>query len=231
MCTSIAIDSASQRSLSQLGPSSAVSLKMTWLTTPHSGFSMKRIDRIVGIDGTAHGRMNSTDSHLIHGRAVTKKPDRNSATSILRLIATTRNTSVLTTDPAKIGSSNSCDVAFRMPREPQAVADRVHDEHQEHETYGASSIDAPHAARATRAFFGGSGCGPTASVCGSAIVDIGPRNVRWTRGRRAPPPCPSDVALARDLLDAGDHLVGRLLDRPLLARRRGSSPWPRRSRC
>src|SRR6188472_4012565 len=76
--TSIAIDSASHRSLSQLGPSSAVSLKISWLITPHSGLSMKRIDRIVGIDGTAHGRMNSTDSHLIHGRAVTKKPDRNS---------------------------------------------------------------------------------------------------------------------------------------------------------
>ena len=27
---------------------------------------MKRNDRMVGIDGTAHGRMNSNDSHLIH---------------------------------------------------------------------------------------------------------------------------------------------------------------------
>ncbi len=46
---------------------------------PHSGFSMKRIDRMVGIDGTAQGRMNSSDSHLIQVRAWTKKPDRNSA--------------------------------------------------------------------------------------------------------------------------------------------------------
>ena len=106
-CTSIAIDSASQRSLSQFGPSSPVSLKITWLMTPHSGFSMKRIDRIVGIDGTAHGRMNSTESHLIHGLAVTKNPDNSSAAIILRLIATTRKTSVLTTDSANTGSLTS----------------------------------------------------------------------------------------------------------------------------
>ena len=30
---------------------------------------MKRNDMMVGIDGTAHGRMNSTDSHLIQARA------------------------------------------------------------------------------------------------------------------------------------------------------------------
>ena len=68
---------------------------------------MNRIDRIVGIDGTAHGRMNNTESHLIHGRAVTKKPESASAIIILMLIATTRKMIVLTTDPAKIGSSMS----------------------------------------------------------------------------------------------------------------------------
>src|SRR5689334_25399637 len=106
-CTIIAIESASQRSLSQFGPSAAVSLKMSWLMTPHSGFSMKRIDRIVGIDGTAHGRMNSTDSHLIHVRVLTKKPDNISATTILMLMATMMKTSVLTTELSKIGSLNS----------------------------------------------------------------------------------------------------------------------------
>src|SRR5687768_7892753 len=60
MCTSIAIERPSQRSLSQFGPSSAVSRKITELMIPHSGLSMKRNERIVGIDGTAHGRMNST---------------------------------------------------------------------------------------------------------------------------------------------------------------------------
>ena len=53
-------------SFSQFGPSSKVSRKMSWLITPHSGLSMKRSDMMVGIDGTAQGRMNSTDSHLIH---------------------------------------------------------------------------------------------------------------------------------------------------------------------
>ena len=65
---------------------------------------MKRTDRMVGIEGTAHGRMNSTDSHLIHERDCTKKPDRNSATSILKLMPMTRKISVLTAARAKIGS-------------------------------------------------------------------------------------------------------------------------------
>ena len=73
---------------------------------PHSGFSMNRNDRIVGIDGTAHGRMNRSDSHLIHVRAWMKKPDSTSAISILTLIAMSRNASVLSTDRRKIGSSN-----------------------------------------------------------------------------------------------------------------------------
>ena len=40
---------------------------------------MNRNDRIVGMDGTAQGRMNSTASTRIHQRSCTKKPDRNSA--------------------------------------------------------------------------------------------------------------------------------------------------------
>src|SRR6476469_9833900 len=80
--TPIAMLSATVGSLSQFGPSSPVNLKMSWLTTPHSGLSMKRTDRMVGIDGTAQGKMNSTDSHLIQVRDCTKKPDRNNATSI-----------------------------------------------------------------------------------------------------------------------------------------------------
>src|SRR5487761_2533655 len=49
-CISIARPSASVGLLSQLGPSAPVSLKISVLTTPHSGLSMKRTDRIVGID-------------------------------------------------------------------------------------------------------------------------------------------------------------------------------------
>src|SRR6266576_7152626 len=78
-CTIMAIESASHGSLSQLGPSAPVNRKISELMSPHSGLSMNRIDRIVGIDGTAHGRMNSSDSHLIQVRAWMKNPDRISA--------------------------------------------------------------------------------------------------------------------------------------------------------
>src|SRR5215470_2497042 len=108
MCIRIAIANATEGSFNQLGPSSPVSEKITWLIRPHSGFSMKRTERIVGIEGTAHGRMNSSDSHLIQVRAWTKNPDRNSATIIFRLMPTTRKMSVLTTDRVKIGSSTRC---------------------------------------------------------------------------------------------------------------------------
>src|SRR3954468_10208140 len=104
MWTPIAMVSATVGSLSQFGPSSPVSLKMRLLTTPHSGLNMKRTDRMVGIDGTAQGRMNSTDSHLIQERDWMKKPERNSATSIFRLMPTRRKISVLTAARAKIGS-------------------------------------------------------------------------------------------------------------------------------
>ena len=108
MCTEIAIASAIAGSFSQFGPSKPVKRKIRELMIPHSGLSMKRIDRIVGIDGTAQGRMNTSDSHLIQVRACTKKPDRNSAMTILRLMPMMRNISVLTTDLAKTGSSTRC---------------------------------------------------------------------------------------------------------------------------
>src|SRR5450755_1965902 len=106
MWTRMASDSASCGLLSQFGPSAPVRRKIVELTMPHSGLSMKRNDRIVGIEGTAHGRMKSSDSALIHQRVRTKKPDRKSATAIFRLMPTTRKISVLTTDRAKTGSSN-----------------------------------------------------------------------------------------------------------------------------
>src|SRR6202048_2481218 len=104
MCMPIAMVSATVGSFSQFGPSSPVNLKISWLITPHSGLSMKRTDRMVGIDGTAQGRMKSTDSHLIQERSWIKKPDRNSATSIFRLMPTSRKNSVLTAARANTGS-------------------------------------------------------------------------------------------------------------------------------
>src|ERR1700761_8219543 len=107
MCTPIAMASATEGSFSQFGPSSPVNLKINWFSMPHSGLSMNRIDRMVGIDGTAQGRMNSTDSHLIQARCSTKKPDRNSAITILMLMPINRKISVLTAARAKMGSLNS----------------------------------------------------------------------------------------------------------------------------
>src|SRR3569832_108012 len=106
-CMTIENVSARAGSFSQFGPSAPVSRKMVLLITPHSGLSMKRTDRIVGIDGTAHGRMNSTERILIHQRSFTKKPESTSAITILMLIATTRKISVLTAVRKKIGSLTS----------------------------------------------------------------------------------------------------------------------------
>src|SRR5882757_2391905 len=107
MCTTMESDSASVGSFNQLGPSSPVNLKISVLITPHSGLSMKRIDKMVGIDGTAQGSTNSTASTFTHQRLWVKKPDRKSAITIFALIATIRNTNVFTTVRRKIGSSAS----------------------------------------------------------------------------------------------------------------------------
>src|SRR5258706_12102632 len=107
MCVSMARLRPMAGSLSQFGPSCAVSRKITELITPHSGLNMKRIEKIVGIEGTAQGSRNSTDSQRIQTRSCTKKPDSQSASRNLRFTATTRNTSVFSTVRRKIGSANS----------------------------------------------------------------------------------------------------------------------------
>src|SRR5256885_2901118 len=107
ICTTIAMVKPSVGSLSQLGPSSAVSRNHTELIRPHSGFSMKRIEKIVGIAGTAHGMMKITDSQRIHVRSCTKKPERKSASANFTFTATIRKTIVFTTVRKNTGSSNS----------------------------------------------------------------------------------------------------------------------------
>src|SRR5882762_5569145 len=92
MCTTIAMVSASDGLLSQFGPSCAVRRKMSELMIPHSGFSMKRIEKMVGIAGTAHGMMKITESQRIQARSWTKKPERNSASRNFTFTATSRNT-------------------------------------------------------------------------------------------------------------------------------------------
>ena len=143
MCTIIDTPSAIQRSLSQFGPSAPVSWKISELMMPHSGLSMNRNDRMVGIDGTAQGRMNSTDSHRIHGRVFAKKPDRNSASTILTLMAIARNSERVDDGAGEHRIVEQLDVALRIPREPQPVEHRVDDEHREDEHVRRQQQQAP----------------------------------------------------------------------------------------
>ena len=80
---------------------------MAELITPHSGLNMKRIEKMVGIDGTAQGSRNSTDIQRIQARSCTKKPDSHSASRNFRFTAISRKKIVLTTVRKKIGSANS----------------------------------------------------------------------------------------------------------------------------
>src|SRR3954468_7723368 len=104
MWTTIASESASGGSFNQLGPSSRVSRKIVELMMPHSGLSMKRNERMVGIDGRAQGRMKTMSSALIHHRGWIKKPDSFNARSIFTFTAIARKNAVLTTERVKIGS-------------------------------------------------------------------------------------------------------------------------------
>lgn len=107
MCMSMENDNANVVSLSQLGPSKPVNWKIWVLITPHSGFNMKRTDKMVGIEGSAQGKMNNSDKALIHHLLCKKKPDKTMATAIFTLMATTKKTKVFTAVRKKIGSSNS----------------------------------------------------------------------------------------------------------------------------
>jgi len=68
---------------------------------------MKRTDKMVGIDGSAQGKMNNKDKALIHHLLFKKKPDNTMAMAIFTLMATTKKTKVLTAVRKNIGSSNS----------------------------------------------------------------------------------------------------------------------------
>ena len=107
MCISMEKDKAKVGSFNQLGPSTPHNRKIKELITPHSGLSMKRTDKMVGIEGTAQGKMKISEMILIHQRVCTKKPDKIMAKNILMLIPTTKNINVLIAVRKKIGSSNS----------------------------------------------------------------------------------------------------------------------------
>ena len=80
---------------------------------------------------------------MIHQRSFRKKPDSASATAIFRLMATNRNTSVLTIDADEDRVVDELDVALGLMREPERVEDRVDDEEREHEQIGNDEDDSP----------------------------------------------------------------------------------------
>jgi len=67
------------------------------LSMPHSEFSIHRNDRMVGIEGTAQGRMKMMDSQRIQGLVEAKKPDSSNARNSLRLMPMPRKIAVLIT--------------------------------------------------------------------------------------------------------------------------------------
>src|SRR5215213_6178904 len=98
---------ASVGSTSHQGPSIWNMSQRRPFTIPHSELSIQRNEKIVGIDGTAHGRMKITLSQRIHGRVVAKKPESSRARKSLRLMPMPRNTTVLKAVRLKIGSENN----------------------------------------------------------------------------------------------------------------------------
>ena len=68
---------------------------------------MKRIDRIVGIDGTAQGRMNSTDSQLIQSALLDEEAGQQQRHDHLDVDADDQKDQRVDHGAPKIGSSKS----------------------------------------------------------------------------------------------------------------------------
>ena len=134
MCMSIDRPSASVGSLSQFGPVCApVSRKISWLMTPHSGLSMKRTERIVGIDGTAQGRMKINEMTLIHQRCWIRKPEITQRHDHLEIDGDDDEDDRVDDRAKEDRILEELDVARRMARQPEAVADRIEDEDEKDE--------------------------------------------------------------------------------------------------
>src|ERR1700736_4900019 len=94
-CEKIAEPSASQRELSQDGPSTPNRIKSALLTSPHSPFSIQWIGMNVGSAGTAQGRMKIIRRAFTHQPGRMKKPDIISARNSLMFTPKARKIMVL----------------------------------------------------------------------------------------------------------------------------------------
>src|SRR5438093_4354258 len=97
ICEQTAEPSASQRSLSQDGPSMLNRMNSALLIRPHSPFSIQWIEMKPGSSGTAQGRTKIISRPLTHQPGRMKKPDNRSAKTSLRFTPKATKTKVLTT--------------------------------------------------------------------------------------------------------------------------------------
>src|SRR5205807_4566407 len=96
-CEKIAEPRASQRELSQDGPSSPKTIYRKLLTSPHSPLSIQWIEMKVGSAGTAQGSTKISSSVFVHQPGRMKKPDNSNARNSFTLTPNARNIAVLTT--------------------------------------------------------------------------------------------------------------------------------------
>src|SRR5215472_5893280 len=92
----IAEPKASQRELSQDGPSMPKRMNSALFNRPHSPFNIQWIEMKLGNAGTAHGSTKIISSALTHQPGRMKKPDNNSAKNSLRFTPKATNSTVLT---------------------------------------------------------------------------------------------------------------------------------------
>ena len=170
--------------MSQPGPSIWNHLKSNAFNIPHSGFSIQRKDRIVGIEGMAHAIRNRTESQRIQAFSCRKKAESASASSIFTLTATSRKTIVLTIVEANTGSSKSLRYAEGL--EPSQMPYRTGKTTNSAKTakYGTSST-IPQKVSSERPFFGGACAGAgsttlTSDVRGTGAAARRPRGIRAT---------------------------------------------------
>src|SRR6516162_303238 len=93
----IAEPKASQRELSQDGPSIPKRIKSALFKRPHSPFSIQWIEMKLGNAGTAQGRTKIISSAFTHQPGRIKKPDNRSAKKSLRFTPKVTKIKVLIT--------------------------------------------------------------------------------------------------------------------------------------
>src|ERR1700704_583204 len=95
-CEKMAEPRASQRELSQDGPSSPKTIYRKLLTNPHSPLSIQWIEMKVGSAGIAQGSTKISSIVFVHQPGRMKKPDSSNARNSFTLTPKAKKTAVLT---------------------------------------------------------------------------------------------------------------------------------------